>query len=283
MIMGDGYTKLFSDIVDSSIWDENADTRVVWVTLLALANADGLVRGSVGWLAGKARVSVKACETALRLFESPDPKSRTPDNDGRRIETLEDGWLILNYLIFRDRLSTNPIAVKTRERVRKHRERYIALRNVTSVTRDHSASASASESVPVRTKPEKIKKPVPVFKKPDQAMLEGYATKILLPVTEINKFYDYYEANGWKVGRNPMKDWQAAMRNWKRNMRAPATNKNDFWQNTKELDLVQKELDAIRARASHVAGEVQIEPRDRAAWERLKTRKAELKTKLGLK
>ena len=29
-----------------------------------------------------------------------------------------------------------------------------------------------------------------------------------------SKFYDYYEANGWKVGRNPMKDWKAAVRNW---------------------------------------------------------------------
>ena len=31
------------------------------------------------------------------------------------------------------------------------------------------------------------------------------------------KFVDYYNANGWKVGRNNMKDWQAAVRNWERN------------------------------------------------------------------
>ena len=30
-------------------------------------------------------------------------------------------------------------------------------------------------------------------------------------------FYDYYESNGWRVGRNPMKDWRAAMRNWNKN------------------------------------------------------------------
>lgn len=28
------------------------------------------------------------------------------------------------------------------------------------------------------------------------------------------KFFDYYTANGWKVGRNAMKDWRAAVRNW---------------------------------------------------------------------
>lgn len=33
-----------------------------------------------------------------------------------------------------------------------------------------------------------------------------------------NKFYDYYESNGWKVGKNKMKCWKAAVRNWE-NMR----------------------------------------------------------------
>ena len=28
------------------------------------------------------------------------------------------------------------------------------------------------------------------------------------------RFVDYYESNGWKVGRNPMKDWKACVRTW---------------------------------------------------------------------
>lgn len=35
-------------------------------------------------------------------------------------------------------------------------------------------------------------------------------------------FCDYYEANGWKVGREPMKDWKAAVRNWERRSREEA-------------------------------------------------------------
>lgn len=31
---------------------------------------------------------------------------------------------------------------------------------------------------------------------------------------EAKRFYDYYTANGWKVGKNSMKDWKAAARNW---------------------------------------------------------------------
>lgn len=30
-------------------------------------------------------------------------------------------------------------------------------------------------------------------------------------------FLDYYTSNGWKVGKNPMKNWKAAVRNWERN------------------------------------------------------------------
>ena len=31
------------------------------------------------------------------------------------------------------------------------------------------------------------------------------------------RFFDYYEANGWHIGKNPMKDWKAAVRSWEKN------------------------------------------------------------------
>lgn len=34
---------------------------------------------------------------------------------------------------------------------------------------------------------------------------------------DAQRFVDYYTANGWKVGKNPMKDWKAAVRTWERN------------------------------------------------------------------
>lgn len=39
---------------------------------------------------------------------------------------------------------------------------------------------------------------------------------------DVGRFYDFYESKGWKVGKNPMKDWRAAVRNWHRSD-APAT------------------------------------------------------------
>jgi hypothetical protein len=39
---------------------------------------------------------------ALSILLAPDPDSRTKDHDGRRIEAIEGGWLILNYLKYRE-------------------------------------------------------------------------------------------------------------------------------------------------------------------------------------
>jgi hypothetical protein len=55
------------------------------------------------------------------------------------------------------------------------------------------------------------------FKKPTVVEIYEYACEKLsnddaLKFTE--KFHAHYEANGWKVGRNPMKDWKAAVRKW---------------------------------------------------------------------
>jgi hypothetical protein len=118
-----GFTKLFSSIVLSSIWSEDDKTRLVWITLLALSNADGYVSASLPGLASTARVSIPDCECALQKLAAPDPYSRNKDHEGRRIEAVDGGWLILNYRLYRDRVSDNPTAVKTRERVQRCRQR----------------------------------------------------------------------------------------------------------------------------------------------------------------
>ena len=43
-----------------------------------------------------------------------------------------------------------------------------------------------------------------------------YFATLGMPADEAQRFTDYYTANGWKVGRNPMKDWKAAARNWRK-------------------------------------------------------------------
>lgn len=91
-----GYTKLFGILVGSSVWDEDDKTRIVWVTMLALKDRNHVVPVTDKALAVFARVPYEDCLRALEKFQSPDPSSRTPDNEGRRIKRVDGGWLILN-------------------------------------------------------------------------------------------------------------------------------------------------------------------------------------------
>lgn len=98
-----GYSKLFSSIVTSSVWMEDDKTLRVWFAMLALTDAKGIVEGSVPGFANVARVTIPEMEHALQVLSSPDPYSRTPDNEGRRIEAIPGGWRILNYQSYRER------------------------------------------------------------------------------------------------------------------------------------------------------------------------------------
>ena len=53
------------------------------------------------------------------------------------------------------------------------------------------------------------------FKKPTLEELKAYIAENRYTFSA-EAFMDYYESNGWKVGRNPMKSWQATCRTWQR-------------------------------------------------------------------
>lgn len=56
-----------------------------------------------------------------------------------------------------------------------------------------------------------------VFQKPTLDEMTKYGQTIGLLPGNCEACRDYYEANGWHVGKSPMKNWEAAMRNWKKN------------------------------------------------------------------
>ncbi len=48
--------------------------------------------------------------------------------------------------------------------------------------------------------------------------VETYFLEKEKPKSEANKFFNHYEANGWLVGKNKMKNWRAAANNWMANI-----------------------------------------------------------------
>ena len=67
--------------------------------------------------------------------------------------------------------------------------------------------------------PPSIEKPVEKsrkFVKPTVEQVRAYCQERQNGVNP-EKFVDYYDSNGWKVGKNAMKDWKAAVRTWEKN------------------------------------------------------------------
>ncbi len=69
-----------------------------------------------------------------------------------------------------------------------------------------SSSSSSSSSSKKRER----------FVKPTKTQLLEHLSPL-----EADKFLDYYEANGWRIGRNPIKSWEATARNWRRRSGEP--------------------------------------------------------------
>lgn len=118
------YNKLFTRILDSSIWLENHPTRIVWMTFLAVMDEDGMCQfASVANLARRAIVTLEEARQAVELLEAPDAESSDPENDGRRVERVPGGWIILNALKYREQVTREAIRSKTRERVQRFRDK----------------------------------------------------------------------------------------------------------------------------------------------------------------
>lgn len=145
------YVKLFSSILTSSVWSEDVATRIVWITLLALADKSGDVRCSPSGLARTANVSQAEAAAAISKFLSPDPESGTEDYEGRRVEELPGGWHILNYAKYRALQDVEDRKEQWRQSSAKHRDKK---RQQTSAISEngHGISAQAEADTEADTK-----------------------------------------------------------------------------------------------------------------------------------
>jgi hypothetical protein len=85
--------------------------------MLAMADRLGRVWASIPGLANRARVPVESVEKAIKCFSEHDPYSRTKDFDGRRIEEIDGGWRLLNYVKYR--------SIRDEEAILESKRKYI--------------------------------------------------------------------------------------------------------------------------------------------------------------
>lgn len=95
------FALLHSRILDSSIWQLSKEARILWITMLAMKNRDGIVSAAEIGLADRAKLTLEECREALRIFHEPDPQSSNPAEQGRRIRDVQGGWQIINHEFYR--------------------------------------------------------------------------------------------------------------------------------------------------------------------------------------
>lgn len=181
------YSRVFLQILDSSI-AEDFTTRHIFEDLLKLADhKTGVVDMTREAISRRLNVPLDVLNASIDKLESPDKRSRDPEHDGRRLGRLDShrdwGWLILNWSKYQQIKCKADAAM----RVQRHR-------------------ASQRE----------LLSPLP-FTRPTIEEVNLHGAKMGLPPIECEKFFNYYEANGWRVGKNPMRQWRSAMANWKSN------------------------------------------------------------------
>jgi hypothetical protein len=219
------YTKLFSSIVTSTIWTEDDKTRIVWITMLAIANKHGEVQASIPGLARVSGVSVEAAEAAINRFLAPDQYSRTPDDEGRRIEKIEGGWQLLNHAKYRAMASKDEAVASSAIRQRRFRERkarngtvtdsnaLVTHRNGTVTHKRDIAEAEAEAEADTEAEKKKNKNGASAL----LPELKAYAVEIGLTEQDGESMFDHWESNGWKNGNNKVRCWKAGIRKWKAN------------------------------------------------------------------
>jgi len=98
----DLYGKVFESMYDGTLASEGPwQALVTFQQLIVLADQDGVVDMTASAISRRTSIPLEIIKAGLDVLARPDPDSRTPDEDGRRIVCLEShrdwGWQIVNH------------------------------------------------------------------------------------------------------------------------------------------------------------------------------------------
>ncbi len=226
------YAKLFSRITESSLMEEPIAVRYTFVMMLAISDPTGHVIGTDIAIARRLNMPIEEFESCIAELQKPDEDSNSSEEEGRRIipSTGERGYRVVNYLTYRDTKDQEHRREYMREYMRKKRGSAVAVNTpVARVNRrkqklTHAESEEKADAEALLL--EKEAKDV-VTQKTDEPDLFGackakasledwlaFAATLTpkFPPLEAEQAWNYYESNGWKVGKNPAKDWRACCR-----------------------------------------------------------------------
>jgi hypothetical protein len=145
------YGKVFNTIYDGTLYG-HWEAIVTMQQLIVLASPDGVVDMTPQAIAARTSIPVDIIAKGLEFLAQPDPHTRTPGEEGRRIVLIDDhrpwGWRLVNHAKYRGLRDLEQKRQADRERIaekrRKNSNVAIASRRVANVA--HSDSDTDSEA-----------------------------------------------------------------------------------------------------------------------------------------
>ena len=126
------YAKLFASITESSLWSSSKETRLLFVSMLARANAVGFIEASTPGLARISNLTLEETKGALAELTEPDQYDKSGNVEGRRLVKMQGGWGIVNYEIYRNRRDEEERREYMREYMKTYREKGKPVNSVNS-------------------------------------------------------------------------------------------------------------------------------------------------------
>ena len=216
----DGYIKIFRQLLN---WEWYTDGNVLRVFLHLLLNANfkpsrfrgltlpvGALVVSIDSLSASLGLSSQQIRTALKKLESTGEINKQITNKFTIITICK--WECYQAETNTEQQANNKQITDKQQANNKQittEEEYKNVRKKEDINIDNENVAKATK----RAK----------FQKPTLQELQEFAFAENLMNVDCERFFNYYESNGWKVGRNAMKDWRATLRNWNR---TPQNNVN---------------------------------------------------------
>ena len=203
------WRRLYGDVFEGSMAGKK-DALVLFMYLISRADDSGFVRrASVKVVSACTGLTAEEYRMAVEELEAPDPESRSKVMEGRRLVPEEDGWLIVNFRHYQEIQKEEHRRESVRLAVAKHR----------AMKADVISKPITDGYTPLeerRGEEKRSKSSVARFARPTLQEVEAYC-KERKNAVDPTRFLDHYDSNGWKVGKNSMKDWRAAIRTWERN------------------------------------------------------------------
>ena len=213
------YGKIFESIYDGTL-AEDWRALITFQQFIILCDSDGVIDMTPSAISRRTGIPIEHIKAGIEILEKEDKHSRSGAENGKRIVRLDDhrpwGWKIVNHSVYRDKTDYNQVLEQNRERQRRFRD---SQRNVTVTERNVTVtlpSRHTDTDTDTDTEEREADKPPRSngrFIKPSIPEIREYCEQIESSINP-STFFSHYESVGWKVGKNPMKDWKSAVRGW---------------------------------------------------------------------